>query len=102
MAKTNKKKKSKNILKDKFKSKEEKQQQLLIIYEKIANLGLNDEVSEIKEFLEICDKYLKDDTNIGGYTGKIKINGYKRIIEYILPIKKITNAFVNLRYDENV
>ena len=93
------KKKDKKEKKDKFKSKEEKIIEINVAKDKLQNLGLSTEIQGISEFYEICNDYINKDFS---WSGEIKLNGTKRILQAILPNKKINKVSLNLKYDENI
>ena len=66
---------------------------------KIESLGLSPEVEGIKEFYDICDKYINSGEH---YSGKIQLNGFKRILEYTLPQTYQTDIGLVLKYDKNI
>ena len=66
---------------------------------KIENLGLSSEVEGIKQFYNVCNDYIKSGEH---YSGKIKLNGFKRILEYTLPQTYQTDIGLILKYDKNV
>ena len=93
------KKKYKKDKSDKFKSKEEKIIEINVAKDKLQNLGLSTEIEGIRQFYQICDDYINKDFP---WSGEIKLNGTKRILQSILPNKKINKISLNLKYDENV
>lgn len=66
---------------------------------KIESLGLSPEVEGIKKFYDKCDEYIKTGEH---YSGKIELNGFKRILEYILPQTYQTDIGLVLKYDKNI
>jgi thymidylate synthase ThyX len=66
---------------------------------KIESLGLSPEVEGIKTFYDKCDEYIKTGEH---YSGKIELNGFKRILEYILPQTYQTDIGLVLKYDKNI
>ena len=85
--------------KDKFKTKEEREKEVIRMKEELNKLGLSDEIEGIEEFNKYCNEYVEKDIS---WSGKIKLRGTKRILEGILPRKKIVKGTLILRYDENV
>ena len=66
---------------------------------KIESLGLSPEIEGIKKFYDKCDEYIKTGEH---YSGKIELNGFKRILEYILPQTYQTDIGLVLKYDKNI
>ena len=66
---------------------------------KIESLGLSPEIEGIKKFYDKCDEYIKTGEH---YSGKIELNGFKRILEYILPQTYQTDIALVLKYDKNI
>ena len=95
-------KKKKDKLKtkeDKMKTKEQKIFEINEAKEKLQNLGLSTELEGISEFYNICEDYIEKNYN---WSGEIKLNGTKRILQGILPNKKINKVSITLKFDENV
>jgi hypothetical protein len=95
MTKKNKKKKKPAVLK----TKDERLSNVVTVLKQIKDLGLSKEIPGIKEFYQICNKYV---INGEAINGKIKLNGFKRELIYILPSRKGINPTTNLRFDENI
>jgi thymidylate synthase ThyX len=66
---------------------------------KIQSLGLSPEIDGIKEFYDKCDEYINSGEH---YSGKINLNGFKRVLEYILPTNYQTDIGLVLKYDKNI
>ena len=66
---------------------------------KIEELGLSPEVEGIKQFYDVCDEYVNTGEH---YSGKIELNGFKRVLEYILPQTYQTDIGLVLKYDKNI
>jgi|TARA_B110000208_G_scaffold173744_1_gene217808 hypothetical protein len=96
MGKQNRKKIKKPKL---FKTQADRAAEILDITEKLKNLGLDERYDEIKEFNILCQKYIEDGL---GLSGKVKITGAQRIIEYIFPTRKETRISIKLKYDKHV
>ena len=95
-----KKKKDKLKTKEnKMKTKEQKKFEINEAKEKLQNLGLSTELEGISEFYKICEDYIEKNYN---WSGEIKLNGTKRILQCILPNKKINKVSITLKFDENV
>ena len=92
-----KKNKTKKIIV--LKSREDRVKEIVEVFKKLRNLGIDNKFDGISEFNAICKEYIK-----GGESkqGKIKILGTKRILEYILPRRKNTEITVNLKFDNAV
>ena len=96
MGKKNRNKKDKQ---EKFKDKNDRFNEVNEIKDKLQGLGLSPEIEGIKEFYKYCEDYIEKDIP---WSGKIKLLGTKRILEAILPRRKLTKVSVNLKYDESV
>ena len=94
-----KKSKSKIKREKKTKTKEERVNETKVILEKLSELGLSKEFDGIKEFNEIVEKYVEEGIS---WSGEIKLNGLKRILEARLPMRQNIKCWVNLKYDQNV
>ena len=66
------KKKNKKEKVDKFKTKEERQNQVSEIKDKLQGLGLSKEMNGIDEFYKYCDIYIEEGIP---WSGKIKLFG---------------------------
>lgn len=84
---------------DKKKEKSERLREVINLFKKMNDLGLNEKYKEIKEFNIILKQYVKD----GIYKeGKINVYGTKRQINYTLPEKEGKEISVLLKYKENI
>ena len=93
------KQKQKKNNETKFKSLEDRKEEVERMKKELDKLGLSEEISGIKEFYVYCSDYVEKDIP---WSGRIKLNGLKRILEAILPRKKIVKATLSLKYDETV
>ena len=84
---------------EKYKNKKERSLQIREIIQEISNLGLSPQYPGIKQFYEICRNYINNDIS---ESGKIKIKGTKRILEYVLTRRKNIDCKVCLKYREDV
>ena len=91
--------KKKNKDKNKFKTKEDRVNEVNEIKDKLQNLGLSHKIEGIEQFYKYCDDYIEKDIP---WSGKIKLTGTKRILEAILPRRKLTKLAISLKYDESV
>ena len=93
-------KKQKKIKKEPIiKNREERFKEVMMIREKLTNLGLSSEINGIQEFYDKCKEFV----NLGySWTGKIKLIGTKRVLVGNLILKKNIESSINLKYDENV
>tara|TARA_B110000858_G_C17784583_1_gene466499 strand:+ start:201 stop:494 length:294 start_codon:yes stop_codon:yes gene_type:complete len=83
----------------KLKNMADRIQSVTVAKEKLNSIGLSPEIEGIKAFYEICDEYINSGIN---KTGSIKLYGFKRILEYILPENYHTDVSVLLKYDKSV
>jgi hypothetical protein len=99
--KQNKKKdkKDKYLDKDKIKNRDERFKEVMIIRDKLTNLGLSSEIEGIKDFYEKCREYVNSGYS---WSGKIKLLGTKRILQGNLTLRKNIECSINLKYDESV
>lgn len=84
---------------EKWKTQSERINEVNTIKNKLQKLGLSDQVAGIKDFFDICQQYIEEDH---AWNGKIKLNGYKRILQGSLARRKSTACSINLKYDENI
>ena len=82
-----------------YKTSEDRKTELLSVMKKLNQLGLNPEIDGVKEFYKICKEYINDGV---GKSGRIKLDGFKREIEYILPSRKQSLISVNLRHNSDI
>lgn len=82
-----------------YKSKFERIAEVVDVFTKLRENDLTQKNPDILRFKNLCNKYILDGEPSNG---KIKLNGTKRIIEYILPKRKETRISVILRYDKHV
>lgn len=93
-------KKTKKIKKEiKLKTDKERREEVLKIMTKMNSLGLSVEHAGIKDFYTICKEYIKSGE---GVSGKVKLLGLKRVIEYILSTRSGVQCIVNLKYNPEV
>jgi len=91
--------KNKDKKKDKYKNKEERQAEVDRMRHELSNLGLSNEIDGISDFYKYCEEYIEKDIS---WSGRIKLFGTKRILEAILPRKKIVKGTLALKYDEHI
>lgn len=82
-----------------YKTQEQRRAELLPVMKQLNQLGLSPEINGIKEFYKICKEYIDDGV---GKSGKIKLEGFKRELDYILPIRKQVLISVNLKHNPNI
>lgn len=82
-----------------LKSIEDRKLEITEVIKQINDLGFSTSVDGIRKFYTICSEYIKTGE---GKSGKIKLEGFKREIEYILPTKKQNMVKVNLGYNKDV
>lgn len=71
--------------------------EIKLIYEKLQNLGLNEEVCPgIKEFKGIANTFVKEGVSL---SGKIKLQSIDRTLVYILSIRSHITSSVALKYN---
>ena len=93
-----KKKKNKNKVK-KLKSEEDRISEVIHVFKQLRDFGLSADDENIKIFRKICNDYIKDGIS---RSGKVKLIGFKRIIEYNLPQLDRHSVTANLRYNKHV
>ena len=81
------------------KTYEERHDEILIIKNKLSELGLSEEFEPIKEFYNECDRYIKSGDS---WSGSIKLSGLKRIIEVRLTTSKDLNCDIVLKYNKDI
>lgn len=93
-------KKNRNQKKEpEFKTEEERKIEIMEVIKQINDIGFSTAVEGIKEFYGICNNYIKTGE---GKSGKIKLEGFKREINYILPTKKQNMVKVALNYNKDL
>ena len=80
------------------KSYQERYDEIEKIKSKLDELGLSEEHPGIDIFIALAQKYIK--TGEGG-TGKIKLPGLQRVLNYILTNTKNKKNSVSLEYNKN-
>ena len=96
MGKKNKRNRHKVI---ELKTRDDRLAEVLDVFANFREVGLNKNIDGVGEFFAMCKNYVNDGE---GRSGKIKIPGEKRIIQYILPTRKNTLISVALKYDKNI
>lgn len=97
---TNKKKGKKKKKKIKLlKNKIEREKEVSQIKSKLSGLGLTEEFDGIKSLYEQCNIYINEGTS---WSGNIKLEGLKRIMNVILTTRKDGECNITLKYNENV
>ena len=96
MGKNNRPKRHKTI---ELKTRDDRLAEVLDVFSNFREVGLNKNINGVGEFFIMCKEYVNDGV---GRSGKIKIPGEKRIIQYILQTKKNVVISVNLKYDKNI
>ena len=66
---------------------------------KLESFGLGEGIPGIVKFNQVCEEYITSGEN---KMGKIALDGFKRELKYILPIKKQTDISIVLQYNKNV
>lgn len=90
---------NKKVREKKLKTKEERMSEINPIKAKLDELGLSLEFEGIKQFHQIINEYVENGIS---WSGVIKLNGLKRVLEASLPMRHHVKCTVNLKYDENV
>ena len=92
--KKNKTEKTKNL-----KTKQKRQEEIEKVKTQISEIGFSNVNPDIEYAYKIFDDYINHGTS---YTGKIKINGFKRILDIILSNRSHIQTVVCLKFDETV
>ena len=82
-----------------YKSKEERSNEVKTLITELNKFGLSPSFPNIKEFYKICKEYVNEG---GSYSGKLKLLGLKRVLEYNLVKAKHLNCTLNLKYNKSV
>ena len=91
------KKKNKKI--KKLKTLEKRRLEIENVKKQLSDIGFSESNPDVQYAYKIFDEYI----NYGSaYTGKIKINGFKRILDIILSNRSHIQTVVCLKYDEYV
>jgi len=85
--------------KDKYKNRDDRFKEVMLIRSKLTNLGLSKEIEGIQEFYNKCKDYVNDGYS---WTGKIKLLGTKRVLHANLTTRKNVECSINLKYDPSV
>ena len=97
MSKKNKKNKKNNIKPEK--TKQQRKQEIIIIIEKLTNLGLTCENPDIQYAIQQMNNFIENGHSL---TENIKINGYKRVLELILSKRPHIQSSANLKYNPEI
>lgn len=81
-----------------LRTRDERQEEIDKIKQKISVMGLTDDLGRITNIFEIMDEYVEQGNPI---SGSIKLEGYNRVIDYIFPVKKQINLSLNIRFSPN-
>ena len=82
-----------------YKSIDERMEIVEELKQKIDDLALSESYPAISEFYSILREYSKPNLT-SGFSGTIPFYEAKRDIVYVLPLRKMTEAYVNLRVRE--
>lgn len=96
---TNKKKGKKKKKIKLFKTKIEREKEVSQIKSKLSEFGLTPSFDGIKLLYEQCDIYINDGRS---WSGQIKLEGLKRVMNVILTTRKDGECNITLKYNENV
>lgn len=66
---------------------------------KLKTIGFSENNPDVEYAYKIFDDYVKYGT---AYTGKIKINGFKRVLELILSNREHIKSTICLKYQEDI
>ena len=69
------------------------------VKEQLRSIGFSTDNPDIQYAYKILDDYIEYGT---AYTGKIKINGFKRVLEIIVSNRKHIKSTICLKYQEDV
>ena len=67
--------------------------------QKFARLGLTDEIDGVRRFFDLAEAFVEEGV---GASGKIKLAGMKRVIEYVLSVRSGRESTAKLTYVEHV
>jgi hypothetical protein len=82
-----------------YKSKQEKQKEVLNIMKQLGHLEIGSGNEGIKQFYRECSNYIEGKTSLDG---RINLTGLGRVLIYNLPQKKSREVELTLRYHKNV
>jgi hypothetical protein len=87
----------------KFRTRDERLRVVLNLRDKLKDylqLDINDDCDALKTLKKIFSQYVNQDDNnekmLVSFSGKIKFQEIERVIEYLLPIKKINEPYLIL------
>ena len=92
-----KKQKTKKV--KKLKTIEKRKTEIENVKKQLSDIGFADSNPDVQYAYKIFDEYIKFGS---AFTGKIKINGFKRILDIILSNRSHIQTVVCLKYDEFV
>ena len=94
-----KKKNKKKLKQTKTKTKQQRQDQVTEIINKLTNLGLTTENPDINNAVIQMQEFIETGNS---FTGKFKLNGFKRVLHLILSNRLHIECQCNLQYNEFV
>ena len=95
-----KKTRKKQLTKTKsLKTKETRLQEITKVKNQLRSIGFSTSNPDIQEAYKIMDDYVDFGS---AFTGKVKINGFKRVLEMILSNRAHIQSTICLKHNENV
>ena len=95
-----KKNRKKQLTKTKsLKTKETRLQEITKVKNQLRSIGFSTSNPDIQEAYKIMDDYVDFGS---AFTGKVKINGFQRVLEMILSNRAHIQSTICLKHNENV
>ena len=95
-----KKTKKKQLTKTKsLKTKETRYEEITKVKNQLRSIGFSTSNPDIQEAYKIMDDYVDFGS---AFTGKVKINGFQRVLEMILSNRAHIQSTICLKHNENV
>ena len=82
-----------------LKTKETREKEIVKVKLQLRNIGFSIDNPDIKEAYKIFDDYVNFGT---AFTGKIKINGFQRVLEIILSNREHITSTICLKFNKEV
>ena len=94
------KKQKKRLTKTKsLKTKETRHEEITKVKNQLRSIGFSTSNPDIQEAYKIMDDYVDFGS---AFTGKVKINGFQRVLEMILSNRAHIQSIICLKHNENV
>ena len=82
-----------------MKTKETRHEEITKVKNQLRSIGFSTSNPDIQEAYKIMDDYVDFGS---AFTGKVKINGFQRVLEMILSNRAHIQSIICLKHNENV